>query len=404
MFRRTLVATVTIFVLTGCGSTVPPAAIPTTVTPTQSPSVAPAPTSTSAPASQSAIPTSSSAGVAVPPGTIAFMKADPDGSEHYFTIHTDGTNQHALFSTQGCACLAWSPDRTEIWAVSETDHGTAALMTLQPDGSDVEVHEPSIPTLSLVAGAATADGSVIAFNAWDDTEPDRNGIWVGSPDLTNLRQVTQLSEDASSGATLPLGITPDGGNIVFFEETGSEGIVTHAGDLYVVDADGENLRQLNDDSLHLSMVEGMPATLSPDGERAAFAAFEGDSEGGRSAVFVVRLDGGEAERITELTAGVWSAAWAPVGELITFASWTGTTSTVSVVNADGSGRRDLSAENDSVGFGSWSTDGKHLLVSRGRDEARRDLWVIDLEGNYVGQVTHEPADYVIYAWGPGDKP
>ena len=30
----------------------------------------------------------------------------------------------------------------------------------------------------------------------------------------------------------------------------------------------------------------------------------------------------------------------------------------------------------------------------------RDLWIMDLEGTYVGQVTHEPSNYGIYSWAP----
>lgn len=57
----------------------------------------------------------------------------------------------------------------------------------------------------------------------------------------------------------------------------------------------------------------------------------------------------------------------------------------------------------SVGFGSWSPDGQYLLVARGKEAARRDLWIIDIKGNVVGQVTDGPADYGMYAWGPGDR-
>jgi Tol biopolymer transport system component len=47
----------------------------------------------------------------------------------------------------------------------------------------------------------------------------------------------------------------------------------------------------------------------------------------------------------------------------------------------------------------WSPDGTHLLVRRG-DHHSNDLWILDLEGNLVQQVTHQPASYDIYAWAP----
>jgi Tol biopolymer transport system component len=47
----------------------------------------------------------------------------------------------------------------------------------------------------------------------------------------------------------------------------------------------------------------------------------------------------------------------------------------------------------------WSPDGKYLLVQRGTD-GQGDLWIIDLVGNFVGQVTHEPSSYGVWAWSP----
>ena len=148
------------------------------------------------------------------------------------------------------------------------------------------------------------------------------------------------------------------------------------------------------------MVTGRPASLSPDGERAAFAAFEGEPSAARSAVFVVSLRGGEAKQVTEWTGGIWTAVWAPVGEKVTYAKWWDDGSVVSVVNADGTGAHDLSVAGvDDIGFGAWSPDGDYLLVLHG-PESLRDLWVLDLEGSFLGQVTHEPSNYAVYSWAP----
>ena len=57
------------------------------------------------------------------------------------------------------------------------------------------------------------------------------------------------------------------------------------------------------------------------------------------------------------------------------------------------------ATDDEVGYGAWSPDGTHLVVSRGPD-LQRDLWIIGLDGTFISQVTDEPADYAIYSWAP----
>lgn len=385
--RQTVVAVCASAILAvGCQS----AQSPTTPAPVAStsprPSASAAPTATYAPSASAEVLT----------GTIAFGRFDGAG-EHYFTIRPDGSDERDLFSAQGCTCLQLSPDGSAIWSLSETEHGTAAHTTMKVYGTERTVHLPEIKTLSLATGpgASTPDGQTLAFGGWDDTDHANGGIYLAGPDLVGLRRVTALPDGVK--AVAPYGVTPDGSKILFFGETGSVGPVTHTGNLYVVDADGENLKRLNPEGVLLAEVRGLPASLSPDGTKAAFAGFEGDPN--RNAVYVVSLDGGPAQRITDVAAGIWSAAWAPVGDLIAFATWSNDAARISVVHADGTGRDDLSEPGDEVGSGAWSPEGTHLLVSRGPDGSR-DLWIMDLEGTFVAQVTDQPAEYGIYRWGP----
>jgi TolB protein len=267
---------------------------------------------------------------------------------------------------------------------------------MDADGSDRVLHVPSSETLNLAGGPASSDGQQIAFYGWDDTDPDSNGLYIGSPDLSQLRHVLALPDGVTAIDTLAF--APDGSGVLFWGQRGSDGVVTHAGDLFMVDADGTHLRQLNSDDFVVGEVRGLPATLSPDAGRVAFAAFESGSGGGRSAVFVVPASGGAAEPITDFSAGIWVAAWAPVGDRI--ASWTWSNQTaISVVNADTMTTRQLAGGADEVGYGAWSPAGDYLVVGRGPD-GHRDLWIMDLEGQFVAQVTHEPSYYGMYSWQP----
>ena len=54
----------------------------------------------------------------------------------------------------------------------------------------------------------------------------------------------------------------------------------------------------------------------------------------------------------------------------------------------------------------WSPDGKYLLVPRDSDktvDGPRDLWIMDLAGTWVAQVTHEPSNYATYSWAPASR-
>ena len=333
---------------------------------------------------------------ALPPGRILFEREDSDG-EHYFTIRTDGTDEHAIYDREGCECAHWMADGTRVMTIDATGHGNYSFMTILPDGTDRVVLDGPSRTLNLAPGATTLDGRQIAFNGWDDTDPSKTGVYLAAPDLSDLRLVLPLREGWL--AVEPSGITPDASRVLFFVDTGPFGRIDHAGNLFVVEADGTRLRQLNPINSKLAYITGggIPGSLSPDGRHAAFTVDD--------AVWVVDLEGGEARRISNQDGFVWAVSWSPTGEWINYTRFHGPTTTISLVRPDGTEQREISKldETDEANSAFWSPDGRYLVVNRDSDaslDGPRDIWLMDLEGRYVGQVTHTPSDYGIYGWAP----
>jgi TolB protein len=138
-------------------------------------------------------------------------------------------------------------------------------------------------------------------------------------------------------------------------------------------------------------------SLSPDGRQAAFGVDD--------TVWVVDLEGGEARQITPRTGFVWAVSWSPTGEWITYTRFHGPTSVVALVRPDGADDHEITPidETDEANAAVWSPDGMYLLARRDSDatvDGPNDLWVMDLEGTWVSQVTRKPSGYGTYSWAP----
>lgn len=322
------------------------------------------------------------------------MRVDPDGVERYFVVDSLGTNEVKLYETTGCACIRWSADGTQIWTVTETPAGLR-FTTMDPDGANKVVYTPDVDTLSLAPGFGSADGHHVGFFGWDDTDPSRNGVWASNVDLTDLHLVTGVPEGVLG--IDPIGMSGDGSHVYFHGDLGAntDNEFHHAGNVYVIATDGMGLRQLNPDG---TKTEITGTGLSADGGRLAFTAWRAGRADEGYALFVVDGPKGDAAQVTDWLPDLWGASWAPTGEWIAL-----TQDVPSIVRPQGS---DLHAIGDDLSETStfspvWSPDGTHFLVRRGTQH-RNDLWVMDLQGTLVWQVTHKPASYDIYAWaGPG---
>src|SRR6056297_3098634 len=84
-------------------------------------------------------------------------------------------------------------------------------------------------------------------------------------------------------------------------------------DLYIMDADGTNVRQLTD----VPGYDGGPF-FSPDGRRICWRRFSQD--GATAEVYTMKTDGTEASRLTDLGAMSWAPFFHPSGDYLIFAT------------------------------------------------------------------------------------
>jgi len=163
--------------------------------------------------------------------------------------------------------------------------------------------------------------------------------------------------------------SPDGKHIAF--------IGSGPGDLFVMNADGSQLRQLTHASVGSAEYSARFPTWSPDGRKIAFGY-------GYSGVFVINVDGSGLHRITQTGD---APAWSPRGKRIAFVDSPTELSggRIYVMRPDGTGKQLVAAPTGWRSFGTtggvaWSPDGQSLafLVSTAPDE--------DVHAGYLGVI------------------
>ena len=374
------------------------------LSPTTHSSVVPAETTTTSTAN----PAQTQAALDSP--LILFTRAMPGNEQvETFTIGIDGSPETELTDVHDC-CGSWSPDGMII-AVPDTLASSRLLpATVKLDGTGYEVHEIGPPTLNLPPAGWSPDGSKIAFEGWDDSDPSRAGLYVSegfTPSGAEPVQITQAPVH-----DIPLEWSPDGTRLLLIQVTRCPEGDCEGGDLYVVDSDGSDLIRLNPEGTFAACCG--PASWSPDGTQVTFGAPSLDAEGAadftRSAVYVAEADGSEVEAITEPGAFTEAAKWSPDGEWIVFNKKSGPIgvkgSDLYLIHPDGSGLKAITTEgaagkSDQVGA-VWSPDGTRLLFTSvpGGPVKLGDLWIVEADGTGLTQLTDTPAQYFGYSWQP----
>ncbi len=241
-------------------------------------------------------------------GKILFIREGGKYSEvTTFTAAANGTDVRQL-SDFGEG-PRFSPDGTEVMMAGPTSNGQRITEgIIHSDGSHLQMIPLRDPSLNLGAGAWAPDGKQMALEGWDDSNPDRNGVYlVGVPDGTGLVRLTKHPDH-----DIPMDFSPDGSRIVFLRAEPDTDPVT--GSLYVVNVDGTGLHRITPPGLDV----GATARWAPNGKEIVFA---GSPTEPRGSIRVVQPDGTGLKKVFEDPKGGTAAAptWAPDGHKIMFA-------------------------------------------------------------------------------------
>jgi TolB protein len=250
--------------------------------------------------------------------------------------------------------------------------------------------------------AQASQGGQIVFNV---NTGDRGEIWIVDETGGSRRRLTKADE---FGFTAPAW-SPRRDRIALVGR--GEGRDEGAQELFVMDADGTNVKRLtvNDDA------DAAPS-WSPDGERLVFArAKRIGQEDVETFLYAMNADG-TRERILRREAPgktpvfLTAPAWSPDGKRIAFTRITlgeEPEGAVYVMDADGKHARrvvDEAVEPD------WSPDGRRLAVASYRDRLGRtcfhecslnsEIYVVDADGGHLRRLTTSVANEASPTWSP----
>lgn len=225
---------------------------------------------------------------------LAFVGSTLGFDTHLYTLDAL-TNEWRILTSASCfAPITWSPDGARIGCEtrSEVDDEEGNFLFYRLDVMSVGV---------------------------DDSEPVIHAS-LTDPDFSSADRVAWSPD----GTTLAFGVSR-----LFFEDpTDPLNLPGQSSDIYLVDFDGSNLRQLTS-----TFEPEFEPAWSPDGTRIAFTAWPGPLQGAPD-IYVMNADGTGTTRLT--TGGdSFSPTWSPDGNRIAFVSGRDGNAEIYVMNADG---------------------------------------------------------------------
>ena len=251
------------------------------------------------------------------------------------------------------------------------------------------------------------DGREIAFLAYRDPDGPTE-VYVmdshGGGRQRNLTREWGRSVLSPPPRRVPIW-SPDWRRVAFVSDpcAGVQGACSRTSQLYVMNADGSELRRLarggkvrRDNGQWICPCAPTPV-WSPDGQKIAF----GSERDGTVDVYVVNIFAGGRRRLTRSLASEESLAWSPDSRKLAFVKriedpgGPPRRKEIWVMNADGSGQQQLARGSAPA----WSPRGRQIAF-RSDHDGNGEIYVMNADGSEQRRLTRNPASDGGPVWNP----
>jgi Tol biopolymer transport system component len=332
------------------------------------------------------------------------FQSNRSGNMDIYAMNADGSGTVNLTNhSADDAYPTWSPDRRIAFQSDRL--GIWDIWLMNDNGSGL-INWSNSPTTSDGRPIWSPDGTRMAFQS------DREGtmdIYVANADGSALRNLT--GRYGGSPNDVNPSWSPDGSKIVFQSNRSGNW------DIWMVNADdGSGLVPLTDHAEDDRNPEwwpidtGLPTRLpdrevpqvrwSPDG-RVVYTA----DAGGNMDIFVMNANGTGKTNLTNSPEDDYSPRWSPDGSRVVFTAQRGGNTDIYVMNADGSGQTRLTSDPAPDTNPDWSPDGSRIVFNSERISGdslfgNADIYVMNADGSNQTNLTNSGS----YEWRPAWSP
>jgi len=288
-------------------------------------------------------------------------------------------------------------DGTDAGAVGPAGSATLSRVAVGPHtislgdvAGNCALHLPRVRAVTIAIGAETDVDFIISCSLASGPTAER--ILFSRPDVTPLGSGPEQLHAVNSDGTGHVQLTDDQYNYVGMAWSPDRSTILFASDrpgpstysLYLMDADGTNIRPVNED------IRVGSASWSPDGNRIVYYDFTG--------IQIINRDGTGQVRLTSDPTDT-DPAWSPDGGRIAFSRGY----RLYLMNADGTDAHPISDGFGGEAGARWSPDGTRILYN-GNREIGLEIYVIQDDGTGRRNITNNQLNDTDPAWSPtGDR-